>query len=69
MDLFNDAVSLQNPNILAHLDQKYCYSFILVHPENNIIMKCHYAQLYHISTRNMETFEEINVDIPLIPHI
>ena len=69
MDLFNDAVSIQNPNILEHLDQKYCYSFILVHPENNIIMKCHYPQLYHIATRNMETFEEVNVDIPLIPHI
>lgn len=69
MELFNDAISIQNPNILAHLNSEYCYSFILMHPENNIIIKSHYAQLFHISTRDMRTFVEINVDIPLIPHI
>jgi hypothetical protein len=69
MELFNDAISIQNPNILAHLNSEYCYSFILMHPENNIIMKVHYPQLFHISTRDMRTFTEINTDIPLIPHL
>jgi len=69
MELFNDAVSIQNPNILTHLNSDYCYSFILMHPENNIITKLHYPQLFHISTRDMKTFTEINVDIPLIPHV
>jgi len=69
MDLFNDAVNIQNPNILEHLDKKYCYSFILSHPENNIITKCFYPRLYHISTRNMETLTEVNIDIPLVHRI
>jgi len=46
-----------------NLNKDYCYSFIIVHPENNIVVKYQFPVLYHISTRNMTSLEEIDVDI------
>ena len=67
MELFKEAINIQNPNIFDHLNKEYCYSFILAHPENNVIMKCYYPQLFHISTRDMKFLIEINTELPLIP--
>jgi hypothetical protein len=69
MELFKEAINVQNPNIFDHLNKDYCYSFILAHPENNVIMRCYYPQIFHISTRDMTTLKEINVELPLIPRI
>jgi len=52
-----------NAGLLDNLDKNNCYSFILAHPENNIIYKPIKPILYHISTRDMTTLNEIEVDI------
>ena len=48
---------------LDSLDQNYCYSFILTHPENNIIVNYETPNLILISTRDMNNLNEINYDI------
>jgi arsenate reductase-like glutaredoxin family protein len=59
--LFNEAMLKYNPlNVLQLINQNYCYSFIVVHPENNIIVKYTEPEIYHISTRNMESLLELN---------
>jgi len=46
-----------------NLDKKCCYSFVLAHPENRVVT-CHNTSfLTHVFTRNMETFEVVDVDI------
>lgn len=45
------------------LDQKKCYTFVLVHPNNRNIVPYEKKEIYHISTRNLETLEELNDDI------
>ena len=59
-ELFNECVG----NIkLDSLNTSYCYSFVISHPENNIISNCLVPTVYHISTRDMITFNEIEVNI------
>lgn len=50
------------------INPKYCYSFIISHPENNIISKEVIPTLYHISTRDMDTLKEVslNIGVPLL---
>jgi hypothetical protein len=62
--MFNECLNTL-PNNIEHdkLNKNYCYSFIIIHPENNIVVKYQYPILYHISTRDMKSFEEIDVDI------
>jgi len=65
-ELFNECINTESNKInQENLNKNYCYSFIIVHPENSIVInyKNRYPELYHISTRNMETLEEIDVDI------
>lgn len=45
------------------LNRKYCYSFVIQHSENRIIVPYQQNTLIHLLTRDMETMEEINVDI------
>ena len=47
-DLFNEI--LPNKNIDEYLDKNMCYSFILVHHENNIVIKYPKNVIIHIST-------------------
>jgi hypothetical protein len=54
---------LVNNNILDRLNQNYCYSFIITHPENNIVVNYKEPFLYHISTRDMISMNEVEVDI------
>ena len=45
------------------LDKECCYSFVLQHPENRIVVKYDQPNLIHVLTRNLETLEEENRDI------
>jgi len=59
---------LGNINFDQAIDPKYCYSFIISHPENNIISKKVIPTLYHVSTRDMDTLKEVtlNIGVPLL---
>jgi hypothetical protein len=63
--LFLEAFPSFTNDKLETLNKNYCYSFILSHPENDIINKRSPPLLYHILTRDMNTLAEINVDIHL----
>jgi hypothetical protein len=52
--------------ILNSLNPNYCYSFIVTHPENNIVVKYAVPTLYHISTRDMNTMMEIDQNIGIL---
>ncbi len=47
----------------GRLDKSSCYSFVLCHPENSMVVKYTTPKLYHISTRNMETMQEYESDL------
>jgi hypothetical protein len=61
--LFLEAFPSFTNEKLDELNKNYCYSFILSHPENNIMNKGGSPLLYHILTRDMNTLDEVNVDI------
>ena len=48
---------------LTKLNPNNCYSFIVSHPENNIIHKPAKPILYHISTRDLNNLNEIEEDV------
>lgn len=50
-DLFQE--TLPNPNIDEYLDKTNCYSFILIHHENNIVIRYPKNNIIHISTFDM----------------
>jgi hypothetical protein len=45
------------------LNKRCSYTFVLVHPENRIVVKYNKSELVHINTRNMDTLELVNEDI------
>lgn len=57
IDLFFDCIG--DYDIFQKLDINCCYSFLIIHPENNIIIQNIIPFLYHINTRNMTTLEEL----------
>lgn len=63
-DLFLEC--LGNYNIDENLTTTNCYSFILTHPENNIVIKYSNPQLYHISTRDLLNLNEIDATIGIV---
>jgi len=67
-ELFMESTSAE---LLTKLNPNNCYSFIMCHPENNIIFKSPKPILYHISTRDLNTLIEIEEDIGVtkIPRI
>ena len=58
-DLFNDASIINYDD----LDVRCCYSFVLKHPDNRIVVNYDHPSLVHVCTRNLDTFEEIDVYI------
>lgn len=64
-ELFLETIKKYNFNFNI-LNQKYCYSFVLCHPEARNITFYNESKLYHISTRNLETLDEIDEDIGII---
>jgi hypothetical protein len=66
-ELFSDC--LNGINIEEQLNINNCYSFIITHPENKIFVNYEIANIAHVSTRNMVTFEEEDVFIGIFkPH-
>ncbi len=62
MDLFE--VAARNSNLdFSKLNRKYCYTFEMVSPETRIVINYPKTELYHTLTRDMETLQEIEVDI------
>jgi hypothetical protein len=56
IDLFFDCIG--DYDIFQKLDINCCYSFLIMHPENNIIQNIN-PFLYHINTRDMTTLQEL----------
>lgn len=67
LELFIECLSSINnlENLQEKLNKEYCYTFILVHPENNIVVNNPQPCLYHISTRNLSSLLEIDVNIDI----
>lgn len=61
-DLFAEAAR-NSGLVYEHLDPSCCYMFERVHPDFRIVLDYPKAMLFHIGTRNMETLEELQVDI------
>jgi hypothetical protein len=60
-----ECLTLNDNNLIKDgvLNKTYCYSFILIHPENNVVIKYIEPYIYHISTRDMNTLKEIDINI------
>ena len=60
---------LGNNNIFEHMDKNRCYSFILVHNENNVVIKYPENAIIHVSTYDLlnqkEVEETISCDGPI----
>jgi hypothetical protein len=65
LKLFEECLSsIQNlEKMQEKLNINCCYTFILMHPENNIIPDNKVMKLFHISTRNLITLEETDENI------
>lgn len=60
MEMFNEATNKPDFN---NLDKNCCYSFVLAHPDNKVVARHNTPFLTHVLTRNMKTFEIVDVDI------
>ena len=65
LELFIECLSSINSleKLQEKLNTEYCYTFILLHPENNIVVNYETPELYHISTRNLSIMAEIDENI------
>ncbi len=61
-ELFMECVE---DNFENRLEKGNCYSFILIHPDNRHVVNNNEKKIIHISTRNLDTLEEIDVDIDI----
>jgi hypothetical protein len=64
-ELFQEAIRAIGTKFdYATLNKRYCYSFVLCHPENRIVVNYTTPKLMHIATRNLDTLEEVSSDDP-----
>ena len=61
-DLFLETFKLYSPT-MKHLHTHYTYSFILCHSESRNVTLYKTPRLYHILTRDLNTYNEINLNI------
>lgn len=59
-DMFMEA-SKENNLLLDNLDKKYCYSFVLQHPENRIVVPFKTPQLYLVAMYSINN--DVNVEV------
>lgn len=65
-ELFDKALyanGLSDGMFFKLLDPKYCYTFELVAPESQIVIRYNKPDIYFIGLRDVETFEELDPDI------
>jgi len=63
-DMFKEALLSNNINIdFDTLDKFCCYTFVVCHPENRIVIKYDVPDIYHVATRDLTTLCEVDVDI------
>lgn len=62
-EMFVDTLSRYKLDIDDNLDTKMCYAFVIKHPENKYIANYTSPSLVHVLTRNMETLEEVDVNL------
>ncbi len=55
-ELFTECI--HDINIYEHLDKNKCYSFIILHPENKIVVEHTKPSIIHVSTRDLTTLDE-----------
>jgi hypothetical protein len=60
-DMFSELLSEQEMEL--RLNKNHCYSFLLCHPDNTIVIKYDTPKIYHLLTRDMTTFEEVEEDV------
>jgi len=58
-EMWNESISLD----YNKLNKDCCYSFILQHPDNHVVARHSNPNVIHVLTRNMKTFNVIDVDI------
>lgn len=61
-ELFNEA-ALESGLNYDTLNKNYCYTFIVKHPSNHMIVKYETSSLVHLNTVNLETCQEVDHDI------
>ena len=61
LQLFEECV--ERYDFMQKLNTTYCYSFIIMHPENNIVVNYTTPNVLHVSTRDLNTLNEVNVHI------
>ena len=60
-DVIHDELFIEcihDTNIYEHLDKNKCYSFIIRHPENKIVVEHTKPSIIHVSTRDLTTLDE-----------
>jgi hypothetical protein len=65
LELFVETEAELNYKLVEKLNPNYCYSLLITHPENNIVVNYKNKCLHHISTRDMNTLNEIDINIGL----
>lgn len=61
LELLSDALSNPLETFARDLDPGYTYSFVLLHPENHLVLLHQKPELIYVSRRNNETLEEENI--------
>ncbi len=61
--------SMNGINLYEIIQEGYTYSFLLTHPENNMVVQYDKPVSYHISTRNMSTFMEEDVVLEKVARV
>jgi hypothetical protein len=58
-EMFEDAVD-QYPGFMERLNPEYVYAFVLMHPDNQIVVKYDVPRLVHVLTRVSNTWTEVS---------
>ena len=62
-EMFEDAID-QYPGFMERLNPEYVYAFVLMHPDNQIVVKYDRPKLVHVLTRDTNTWTEVtDVDL------
>ena len=61
-EMFLEAAK-ENNLVLERLNPKYCYSFVLQHPDNRIVVPFHKSQLYLVAMYHIDNSDKNNIII------